>query len=111
MAVDCSFALAWVDWNLTSRCLETNPQWTRNRMITGLVCGLLILGLWSSMVGVRQPARGTSSLVYPQSHVASTSDLTLYESSFQNFGFYTQGRHWVFYEDSAVNCEGMGGCL
>jgi hypothetical protein len=35
----------------------------------------------------------------------------LYESSFQNFGFYTQGRYWVFYEDSAVNCEGMGGCL
>jgi hypothetical protein len=43
--------------------------------------------------------------------VASTSDQTLYETSFQNFGFYTQGRYWVFYEDSAVSCEGQGGCL
>jgi hypothetical protein len=63
------------------------------------------------MMGVSQPARTASSLPYPQSHVASTSDLTLYESSFQNFGFYSQGRYWVFYEDSAVSCEGQGGCL
>ena len=62
-------------------------------------------------MGVGQPSRGAGALIYPQYHVASTSDLTLYESSFQNFGFYTQGRYWVFYEDSGVNCEGQGGCL
>jgi hypothetical protein len=41
-------------------------------------------------MGVAQIARSSGTLVYPQSHVASTSDLTLYESSFQNFGFYTR---------------------
>lgn len=43
--------------------------------------------------------------------ITTTQDKTLYESSFQNFGFYAQGRYWVFYEDTAVNCENMGGCL
>src|SRR5690242_6078091 len=63
------------------------------------------------MSSLGQPVRSASTLAYPQSHVASTSDLTLYESSFQNFGFYAQGRYWVFYEDSGISCEGMGGCL
>ena len=75
------------------------------------LCALLILSLALGLMGVGQIARSSGTLVYPQSHVASTSDLTLYESSFQNFGFYTQGRYWAFYEDSAVNCEGQGGCL
>lgn len=63
------------------------------------------------MMNVGDRAPSATSLTSGQFRVASTSDLTLYESSFQNFGFYTQGRYWVFYEDSAVNCEGEGGCL
>jgi len=84
---------------------------TRYRMIAVLMCGSLISGLVLGLTGVGQPVRSASIQAYPQYHVASTSDLTLYESSFQNFGFYAQGRYWVFYEDSAVNCEGQGGCL
>lgn len=76
-----------------------------------IVCGLLLLSLGLGVIGAGTPARTTSSPSYPQYHVTSTSDLTLYESSFQNFGFYTQGRYWVFYEDSGMNCEGEGGCL
>jgi len=43
--------------------------------------------------------------------VSTTLDKTVYESSFQNFGFYAQGLHWVFFENTAYNCENMGGCL
>ena len=35
--------------------------------------------------------------------VSTTLDKTVYESSFQNFGFYAQGLHWVFFENTAYN--------
>jgi hypothetical protein len=80
--------------------------------VTGAVlCSLLILGLAVGVLTIGQVARSANTLVYPEHQVTSTSTETLYESSFQNFGFYSQGRYWIFYADTAVNCEGQGGCL
>src|SRR5437016_12868029 len=63
------------------------------------------------LVTVSNMARTTNAAANSSVILSNTSDKTAYESSFQNFGFHAQGRYWVFYEDTAVNCEGMGGCL
>src|SRR5690242_128743 len=43
--------------------------------------------------------------------IAKTGDNSVYRSSYQNPGFYAQGRYWVFYEDSSSTCEHQTGCL
>src|SRR3989449_353756 len=64
-----------------------------------------------SIVAAAEIARPVSA-VTNSSHVAAhTGDHFVYESSYQNPGFYAQGRYWIFYEDSSANCEGQGGCF
>ncbi len=43
--------------------------------------------------------------------VATTGDRTFFEASYLSDSFYAQGRYWLFYEDSSINCENQGGCL
>ncbi len=72
---------------------------------------LLILMLGLSLAGISELARPASA-VSNNSHVATTtSDRNVYQSSYQNPGFYAQGRYWVFYEDLPGVCEGQPGCF
>ncbi len=72
---------------------------------------LLILMLGLSLAGVSELARPANA-VSNNSHVATTTnDRNVYQSSYQNPGFYAQGRYWVFYEDLSAICEGQPGCL
>ena len=72
---------------------------------------LVLLSISLSLTVISELARPVTATSGSAAKITTTQDQTLYESSFQNFGFYAQGRYWVFYEDTAVNCEGMGGCL
>lgn len=66
-----------------------------------------------SVTSLTVPSHGISFNTATNPHVilASTSDKTVYESSFQNFGFYAEGRYWVFFENTMFVCENMTGCL
>ena len=72
---------------------------------------LILLSISLSLTVISELARPVTATSSSATKITTTQDKTLYESSFQNFGFYAQGRYWVFYEDTAVNCENMGGCL
>jgi len=80
-----------------------------NQLLPVLAAVFLILSM--GLVTVSNMARTTNAAANSSVILSNTSDKTAYESSFQNFGFHAQGRYWVFYEDTAVNCESMGGCL
>lgn len=56
------------------------------------------------------PANAVTSNANPPK-ITSTGDSSVYQSSYQNPGFYAQGRYWVFYEDSSFTCEHQTGCL
>lgn len=56
-----------------------------------------------------RPANAITSNVNPPL-ITKTGDHYVYESSYQNPGFYAQGRYWVFYENYSM-CEGHQGCL
>ncbi len=66
-----------------------------------------------SVIGFTVASVGAASGTVASTQVvlSNTSDKTVYESSYQNFGFYTQGRYWVFYENTMFNCENVPGCL
>src|SRR2546422_10778374 len=70
---------------------------------------LVLLSISLSLTVISELARPVTAISGSAAKITTTQDQTLYESSFQNFGFYAQGRYWVFYEDTAFNCEGMGG--
>src|SRR5207237_2182757 len=73
---------------------------------------LLLVSLALSIVAAAEIARPVSAVTNSSHVIAHTGDHFVYESSYQNPGFYAQGRYWVFYEDSsATNCEGQGGCF
>ncbi len=72
---------------------------------------VLLVSLALSIVAAAEIARPVSAVTNSSHVVAHTGDHFVYESSYQNPGFYSQGRYWVFYEDSSVNCEGLGGCF
>ncbi len=57
-----------------------------------------------------RPANAVTSNSNPPT-IARTGDNSVYQSSYQNPGFYAQGRYWVFYEDSSSTCEHQAGCL
>src|SRR5438034_5710158 len=57
-----------------------------------------------------RPANAVTSNSSPPT-IARTGDNSVYQSSYQNPGFYAQGRYWVFYEDSSSTCEHQTGCL
>ena len=71
--------------------------------------GVIILALSLAIFSGTTPRVNAATI--GSSLISQTQDKTVYESSFQNFGFYAQGLHWVFFEDTSVNCENMGGCL
>ncbi|MBO0887751.1 Ig-like domain repeat protein, partial [Candidatus Bathyarchaeota archaeon] len=78
-----------------------------------LPLALLFLSLALSLLAASElagPANAVTSNAN-QPKISSTSDNSVYQSSYQNPGFYAQGRYWVFYEDSASQCEHQNGCL
>ncbi len=72
---------------------------------------LLILMLGLSLAGVSELARPANAVSNNSHIIATTSDRNVYQSSYQNAGFYAQGRYWVFYEDRSGVCEGQSGCF
>ena len=72
---------------------------------------LLLVSLALSLVAAAEIARPVSAVTNSSHVIAHTGDHFVYESSYQNPGFYAQGRYWVFYEDSSATCEGQGGCF
>src|SRR5712664_4173398 len=74
---------------------------------------LLLLSLAVSLTAVSEMARPANAVTSNSSPptIAKTGDNSVYQSSYQNPGFYAQGRYWVFYEDSPSTCEHQAGCL
>src|SRR5919109_2521989 len=78
-----------------------------------LPLALLFLSLALSLLAASElagPANSVTSNANPPK-ISSTGDNSVYQSSYQNPGFYAQGRYWVFYEDSGSQCEHQTGCL
>ena len=73
---------------------------------------LLFVTLALSLVAAAEVARPVSAVTSNGNppKIASTGDASVYQSSYQNPGFYAQGRYWVFYENSST-CEHQTGCL
>jgi PKD repeat protein len=80
-----------------------------NRLLP--VATVVILALSTGLVAVSHVAKPADAATNGPVVLSNTSDKTVYESAFQNFGFYAQGRYWVFYEDTSFTCENMAGCL
>src|SRR5258708_23294182 len=72
---------------------------------------LLLSSLALSIVAASQLARPVNAVTNNSHVVTSSGDRYVYESSYQNPGFYSQGRYWVFYEDSTPLCEHQAGCF
>ena len=79
------------------------------QLLPVLTAVFLILSI--GLVTVVNVARTANASTNSSVVLSNTSDKTVYESSFQNFGFHAQGRYWVFYEDTSFTCENMAGCL
>src|SRR5436190_13685372 len=67
---------------------------------------LLFLMLGMSLAAVSELARPAGAVSNNSHIVTTTSDRNVYQSSYQNPGFYAGGRYWVFYEDLSGVCEG-----
>src|SRR5438046_3135027 len=72
---------------------------------------LLFLWLGMSFAAVSELARPAGAVSNNSHIVTTTSDRNVYQSSYQNPGFYAGGRYWVFYEDLSGVCEGQPGCF
>src|SRR6059058_4437807 len=72
---------------------------------------LLFLMLGMSLAAVSELARPAGAVSNNSHIVTTTSDRNVYQSSYQNPGFYAGGRYWVFYEDLSGVCEGQPGCF
>src|SRR5437763_14216114 len=72
---------------------------------------LLFLMLGMSLAAVSELARPAGAVSKNSHIVTTTSDRDVYQSSYQNPGFYAGGRCWVFYEDLSGACEGQLGCF
>src|SRR5207247_10606383 len=71
---------------------------------------LLFLMLGMSLAAVSELARPAGAVSNNSHIVTTTSDRNVYQSSYQNPGFYAGGRYWVFYEALSGVCEGQPGC-
>src|SRR6267143_4482554 len=91
---------------------ETNMVPVRRKWAGRLLSvSLILISMTFGLTVISQLAKPVNAATTSSTIIATTQDKTIYESSFQNFGFSAQGRYWVFFEDTAVNCENMGGCL